>query len=299
MNTAHTYTLRFVRYFSSHRKFGVFEENFIRGMKGSSYSMLDNPGIRVVPDIITPSEAESIWNESHKNIIPNFGLKGRFDDDHVLIDGVKSSSTKMNSIRVTGRHESPKQKLAPWGYADAFKKDKLPQSFQVLIEKLHKSTGFKFGECRDVTINYRTEGFFKLDPHVDPSADGEDVCIVSVGPSPTVITFTPPVHGLDYLPQTSPQALAAKRRRISAADISLLSWSDADLDVLSIPRSAVVFSGAARSIWRHATRTGVAASSAPNSIDTINCDWFGSTSQLLPRRPGSRLSIVVAFGKKS
>jgi len=269
-------------------------------MTKNPYSNDINPGIRVLPDIITSSEAESIWKESHKNIIPNFGLKGRFDaNDHVLIDGVKASSTKMNTIRVTGRYESSKQKLAPWGYADAFNKDKLPQSFQVLIEKLHNSTGFNFGKCRDVTINYRTEGFFKLDPHVDPSADGEDVCIVSVGPSPTVITFTPPPVGLDYLPQTSPQALAAKRRRTSAADISLLSWSDADLDVLSIPRSAVVFSGAARSTWRHATRTGVAASSAPNSTDTINCDWFGSTSQLLPRKPGSRLSIVVAFGKKS
>ena len=291
--------------FSTHRDFGANEKQFIRTMspKGSNLSFFPyshdlNPGIRVVPEVINAVAAETIWNESHNHIIPKYGLKGEFDKkDSILIDGKKALNTNMNTIRITGRFESSKQILAPWGYGDAFNKDKLPKSILDLVQKIQNLPNFRFGKCRDVTINYRQDGFFKLDPHIDPSEDGEDVVIISIGPSPTVITFTPPVLGLQEIPQTSLQALAAKRRRTSPADISLLSWSDADLDVLSLPRSGVVFSGAARWKWRHATRTGVAASASKDSTETINCDWFGSTSQLLPRKPGSRLSIVVAFGK--
>jgi len=256
-----------------------------------------NPGIRIIPDIITKIEAKEIWEVSHKHIIPKFGLKGDFGkSDTVLIDGVKAS-TKMNTIRVTGRFENSKQVLAPWAYGDSFKMEKLPTAFQVLVKRIQNIDGFRFGPCRDVTINYRQDSFFKLDPHIDPKSDGEDVCIISIGPSPTVVAFTPPISGLKNIPQTSPIALAAKRQRTNASEISLLSWSDADLDVLSLPRFCIVFSHDARWVWRHATRTGVVASSLPNSTETIYCDFFGSTKQLLPRKPGERLSIVVAFGK--
>ena len=256
-----------------------------------------NPGIRIIPDIITKNEANEIWEVSHKHIIPKFGLKGDFGkSDTVLIDGVKAS-TKMNTIRVTGRFENSKQVLAPWAYGDSLKMEKLPTAFQVLVKRIQNIDGFRFGPCRDVTINYRQDSFFKLDPHIDPKSDGEDVCIISIGPSPTVVTFTPPISGLKNIPQTSPIALAAKRQRTNASEISLLSWSDADLDVLSLPRFCIVFSHDARWVWRHATRTGVVASSLPNSTETIYCDFFGSTKQLLPRKPGERLSIVVAFGK--
>ena len=125
-----------LRYLSNHRNFGVHEEQYIRTMSPTlPYKHDINPGIRIIPEIITKIEAKDIWNESHKHIIPKFGLKGDFEkSDTVLIDGVKAS-TKMNLIRVTGRFENSKQRLAPWAYGDSFKMEKLPTSFQVLVKK--------------------------------------------------------------------------------------------------------------------------------------------------------------------
>lgn len=50
--------------------------------------------------------------------------------------------------------------------------------------------GLQLGPLRDVTLNYRHSYFFRLDPHVDPALDGENVVIVGLD-SDTVLTLCP------------------------------------------------------------------------------------------------------------
>jgi hypothetical protein len=269
-----------------HRAFGANELRFATGMAGapSPFSHSTNPGLRVLPELVSPLEAEALLREVDAHLLPRFGLRGEHAGDAVRVQGLPAEDyaalvlPRVNTARVTGRPESARQTLAPWGYADAFRAEALPTALRALVDRLQVAPGFALGAPRDVTVNVREQAFFKLDPHVDPRADGDTVFIVSVGPSPTVLTFSPP-----SAPRRTPE------------EVSLRSWSDADVDVLSLPRSAVAFSGSARWVWRHATRVGVMASSSSSSTG-IACDWFGSTKRLLPRQPGRRVSIVVAFG---
>ena len=269
-----------------HRAFGAHELRFAAAMAAAPpLSHATNPELRVLPEVISPLEAEALVREVDEQLLPRFGLRGKHAGDEVRVQGLPAEDyaalvlPRVNTARVTGRPESASQVLAPWGYGDEFKAGALPAALRVLVERLRLAPGFALGAPRDVTVNVREAAFFKLDPHLDPKADGDTVFIVSLGPTPTVLTFSPP-----SAPRRTPE------------DVSLRSWSDADVDVLSLPRSAVAFSGVARWVWRHATRTGVMASSATGGGAALICDWHGSTKRLLPRSPGRRVSVVVAFG---
>ena len=276
-----------------HRAFGANELRFATGMAAAPpFTHAANPGLRVLPELLSPLEAEALAREVDEQLLPRFGLRGKHAGDAVRVQGLPAEDyaalvlPRVNTARVTGRPESAEQVLAPWGYGDGFRADALTAALRALVERLQRAPGVALGAPRDVTVNVREQAFFKLDPHLDPKADGDTVFIVSLGPTPTVLTFSPP-----SAPRRTPE------------EVSLRSWSDADVDVLSLPRSAVAFSGLARWVWRHATRTGVMASPSSGggggtggAAAGIACDWYGSTKKLLPRTPGRRVSVVVAFG---
>jgi hypothetical protein len=271
-----------------HRPFGAAEARYLSAMAGAPpYAHARNPGVRVLPEIITPSEAAAALAVIDGEVLPRYGLAGEHASDEVRLAGEAGQQPpahaalvlpRVNTARATGRAESARQTLAPWRYGDAFDAGALPPALRVVVDRVAAARGFALGSVRDVTVNAREGAFFKLDPHVDPAGDGETVFVVSLGPSPTVLTFSPP-----------PRQGAARR---APADVSLKSWSADDLDALSLPCSAVAFSGAARWLWRHATRTGVLI----DDPQPVVCDWWGSTDRLMPRRPGRRVSVVIAFG---
>jgi hypothetical protein len=269
-----------------HRAYGPSESRFLAAMAGAPpYAHARNPGVRVLPEIITPREAAAALEAIDGEILPRFGLAGEHAGDEVRLAGGTEHAAlalpRVNTARATGRAESARQTLAPWRYGDAFAAEHLPPALRVVVDRVAAARGFALGSVRDVTVNAREGAFFKLDPHVDPAGDGDTVFVVSLGPSPTVLTFSPP-----------PRQGAPRR---APAEVSLASWSAEDLDALSLPCSAVAFSGAARWVWRHATRTGVLIDEPQGPVV---CDWWGSTDRLLPRRPGRRVSVVVAFGAR-
>ena len=49
----------------------------------------------------------------------------------------------------------------------------------------------RLGKIRDVTINYRKNGWHRIDPHVDPLKDGPNNFVLSLG-SDSVLTLIPP-----------------------------------------------------------------------------------------------------------
>lgn len=67
----------------------------------------------------------------------------------------------VNMMRVTGRFESDQQKLAPWGYGDEFDVAQVPPGLRAVLEKIQGSEVFCLGKPRDITINYRTDFFYR------------------------------------------------------------------------------------------------------------------------------------------
>jgi len=136
------------------------------------------------------------------------------------------------------------------------------------------------GPVRDITVNYRSHSFFRLDPHVDPAEDGNNVFILGLL-SDVVLSFVPPDNVL------SPGFL----RRTEAATIAENSWTDKDIDVLLQQRSLVHFCGDARWRWGHAIRGGLEVDE--NGKRTV-VDWWGRQDFFIRRSP-TRISVVVAF----
>jgi hypothetical protein len=79
---------------------------------------------------------------------------------------------------------------APWGYGASFDAAKLPAPFHAVAARLAACPDLGLGALRDVTVNARADGFFRLDPHLDPPSDGANVFILGLG-SPTVLTLSP------------------------------------------------------------------------------------------------------------
>ncbi|KAF5835226.1 hypothetical protein DUNSADRAFT_7715 [Dunaliella salina] len=96
----------------------------------------------------------------------------------------------VNMLRITGRPESEMQRVAPWGYGDGFDESKIPPKLAALVSRVRALPGLRLGPLRDITINYRHSGFLRLDPHIDPALDGENVFIIGVD-SDTVLTLCP------------------------------------------------------------------------------------------------------------
>ncbi|KAL1519539.1 hypothetical protein AB1Y20_023054 [Prymnesium parvum] len=270
------------------RKFARRDSERLRHTSNGAFVLpADNPGIRVEPNFVTEDE-EAVLTQVCEESAALYGYA--YDGDtrtHTLTkEGViETSSNLVNNLRVTGRLERAdlSQRLPPWGYGEMFSESSLPPPFFGLASRVRHVCPY-LGPLRDVTINGREKGFFQLDPHVDPEADGPDVFILSLLSS-VVVTFTPTVEVLDRM---------GLQRRTLPQDIGLRSWSDADIDVLAQPRTLLHFRGAARNTWMHAIRAGVAI---PTLEGEVPCDWWGQTDYLL-RRSDRRFSIVLAFGKQ-
>ena len=71
---------------------------------------------------------------------------------------------------------------------------------RLLADRIATCGDFRLGALRDVTINLRDHYFFRLDPHLDPSADGANVFIIGFC-SPTVITLSPINQGAALMNQ--------------------------------------------------------------------------------------------------
>lgn len=227
----------------------------------------------------------------------------------------------MSALRVTGRPETDNQVRAPWGYGDNFSVDSLRANSQALFSVAEKIThhfnadreSVDMRGLRDVTINYRYNSMFKLDPHIDPSDDGGSVFILSLK-SDVVFTLTP---DLSQLPSIFSEAQIQRmkdlgtplRVRTSAEAVALHSWTDADVDIWLQPLSLLRISGPSRWQWRHAIRTGVLATlpvdegmegwkqekqEEKEKEKEVVCDWWGDLSALLPRAD-QRISVIFAF----
>lgn len=175
--------------------------------------------------------------------------------------------------RVTGRPEFNNK--SPWQYGDSFNESGVPEVLQKVVDRI-KSHYERFHSgpkvLRDITINYREYGMFRLDPHVDPLLDGNFVFVLSLH-SDVVFTLTPP---------------QSANHRTDIHQISFYSWSDDDIDILLKRKAIVGITKEARNPWRHGIRTGLEV--GKHGI----CDWFGSHDVLL-KRGKDRTSIVFAF----
>jgi hypothetical protein len=247
---------------------------------GANVRAAGNPGVRVEPAFVSEVAEVELVAEA-RALVDQFGFHFMGETATLAIGADGSRDTagrRVNNARVTGRYERPEQQCAPWGYGDDLRHDALPPAIRALADQLHAHPGFALGALRDVTINARSDGFFKLDPHVDPLADGPNVIIANLL-SDVVLTFTPvkPAEGI--------------ATRSAAVEVGQSSWTDADVDLLLQRRSVVLFSGPARSSWMHAIRAGVLV-----DVDGREkvADWWGQLDYLIARQP-DRISIVFAF----
>jgi len=280
-------TSRFCRALHGRRAFARRDSERLRHTADGSFVLpAANPGVRIEPDFVAEEEQAQLV-AACQEYAARYGYAHDGDTRSLALgaDGaVEQSGDLVNNVRVTGRLERPDlpQRLPPWGYGEVFQENALPPPFQQLAARVKQLA--PLGLLRDVTINGRQNGFFQLDPHLDPQADGPDVFIMSLL-STVVLTFTPSleelvVRGLD--------------RRTLPHEVGLRSWSDADVDALVQPGTLLHFSGRARDSWMHAIRAGV---QVPTAEGDIVCDWWGSTDYLL-RRNDTRFSIVLAFGER-
>lgn len=207
----------------------------------------------------------------------------------------------VSAIRVTGRPEGKDQIRAPWGYGDNFNLTLLKSSAPSLFElasrlcSLSNEYPMKISNLRDITINYRFNGMFKLDPHIDPLMDGENVFILGLK-SDTVLTLTPDLSQAASIFSGRKTRTTPLKIRTTEEAISTYSWTDADIDILMRKGSLLHLWGDARFMWKHAIRTGVVARVEQEGVrpkDEI-CDWFGDFNTLVPREK-ERISVILAF----
>jgi len=243
---------------------------------------LEDMGVRVQKNMISEMQEQLLQMEVAE-LIDQFGFS--FAGDNTVLHSVDAqgkildSKNHVNATRVTGRPEGVAP-VAPWGYGSNFDIEKVPSSLRFLVDYIADSPHFAVGKPRDITLNRRENSFFKLDPHTDPVADGENIFIISLL-SNSVMTIVPPG---DFT-----------RKR--PGEISLKSWTDQDIDILLRRRSMLLLSGRSRMPWKHAMRTGVQVEfETEGKKDLAVCDWWGKTQNLVRRSP-QRVSIIIAFGK--
>ena len=284
--------LRFLgRTLYQHRPFNADDEAHIRRVSdGAPVAASANPGLRVIPGFVAASEVEEVASCA-RELLERYGRSHLRPRDKAFFESQMSHLTKserpfMNAERVTGRFERPDQPLAPWGHGDEFDVGALPDVLRKLAERARASP-LALGPLRDVTINRRRDGYFRLDPHLDPAADGPNVCIVGLL-SDTVLTLS----------KVGPPGSTTCDQEA----VSMNSWDPADVDVLATMGTLIHLSGKARTELHHGIRLGVSRrqlSEAGVDVDgDVLYDWWGALSYPV-RRNRERISIVFAFGEPS
>ena len=274
-----------------HRPFNEVDESHIRRVSdGAPVAAAANPGLRVIPGFVAAEEMDEVASCA-RELLERYGRSHLRPQDKAFFEKQMSHLTKserpfMNAERVTGRFERPDQPLAPWGYGDDFDVDALPDVLRKLAERARASP-LALGPLRDVTINRRRDGYFRLDPHLDPAADGPNVCIVGLL-SDTVLTLSP---------VGPPDSTTCDQEAVS-----MNSWDAADVDVLATMGTLIHLSGRARTELHHGIRLGASRrqlSEAGVTVDgDVLFDWWGAL-RFPVRRNRERISIVFAFGEPS
>ena len=274
-----------------HRPFNEDDEAHIRRVSdGAPVAAAANPGLRVIPGFVASNELDEVASCA-RDLLDRYGRSHLRPRDKAFFESQMGHLTKserpfMNAERVTGRFERPDQPLAPWGHGDDFDADALPAVLRKLAERARASP-LALGPLRDVTINRRRDGYFRLDPHLDPAADGPNVCIVGLL-SDTVLTLSP---------VGPPDSTTCDQEAVSMS-----SWDPADVDVLATIGTLVHLSGKARTELHHGIRLGVSRrqlSEAGVDVDgDVLYDWWGALRYPI-KRNRERISIVFAFGEPS
>ena len=274
-----------------HRPFNEVDEAHIRRVSdGAPVAGSANPGVRVIPGFVAANELDEVASCA-RELLERYGRSHLRPRDKAFFERQMSHLTKserpfMNAERVTGRFERPDQPLAPWGHGDEFDVEALPAVLRKLAERARASP-LALGPLRDVTINRRRDGYFRLDPHLDPAKDGPNVCIVGLL-SDTVLTLSP---------VGPPDSTTCDQEAVS-----MHSWDPADVDVLATIGTLVHLSGKARTELHHGIRLGVSRrqlSEAGVDVDgDVLFDWWGAPARPV-RRNRERISIVFAFGEPS
>ena len=285
-----------------HRPFNEEDEAHIRRVSdGAPVAAAANPGVRVVPGFVAEKEMEEVASCA-RELLEQYGRSHLRPRDKAFFEGQMSHLTKserpfMNAERVTGRFERPDQPLAPWGHGEDFDAKALPDVLRKLAERARARASpldepwwrpkLALGPLRDVTINRRRDGYFRLDPHLDPAADGPNVCIVGLL-SDTVLTLSK---------VGPPDSTTCDQEAVS-----MRSWDPADVDVLAEIGCLVHLSGRARTELHHGIRLGVSRrqlSEAGITVDgDVLYDWWGALRYPI-KRNRERISIVFAFGEPS
>jgi len=275
--------------------YGEKEAAVLRNMKGQPVGAHHNPGVRVHPDFVSPSEAQELLSmlKNYREkygftlITPHHAAMYRFQQSYLGRD-----APRVGMMRVTGRPESAAQKPAPWGYGDAFDEAALPPAIKALVARARAAPGAPpLGRLRDVTVNFREGGFLRLDPHYDPQLDGGHVMILGLE-SDTVLTFCPGrmLQAADWL-RSVWSAITLEDEREGVARVAAHSWTPLDIDVLARARSLVHMSGPARWSWTHGTRLGCKVEGHPGVHD-----WWGTRDTPM-MRGATRTSVVLAFAE--
>lgn len=220
----------------------------LRRVKGGTVSAQYNPGVRVYPNFVGPSQSHGLLAELQM-IKQTYGIN-LIQATHAAIYRWQMSYLQnppiVNMLRVTGRPEHAAQKAPPWGYGDTFDESKLPPALQQLANKVRSIPGLHLGALRDVTINYRHSYFFRLDPHIDPALDGESVFIIGLD-SDAVLTLCPDKWWkLTQAWNMVRGVLTMEDERDLIKRQNQRSWTPYDLDVLMKKASLVLISGDAR-----------------------------------------------------
>jgi len=274
-----------------HRPFNEDDEAHIRRVSdGAPVAAAANPGLRVIPGFVAADEMDEVASCA-RDLLDRYGRQMLRPRDKAYFEGQMAHLTKserpyVNAERVTGRFERPDQPLAPWGHGDDFDADALPAVLRKLAERARASP-LALGPLRDVTINRRRDGYFRLDPHLDPAKDGPNVCIIGLL-SDTVLTLSK---------VGPPDSTTCDQEAVS-----MRSWDPADVDVLATIGCLVHLSGRARTELHHGIRLGVSRrqlSEAGFDVDgDVLFDWWGALRYPI-KRNRERISIVFAFGEPS
>mmetsp|Transcript_28784 Transcript_28784/g.63427 ORF Transcript_28784/g.63427 Transcript_28784/m.63427 type:complete len:338 (-) Transcript_28784:496-1509(-) len=286
------------------RSFGEPESRLLRSVNSleflhhqggsSSDTSVPNPGVRVFEDFLSPKERKALLDEIGP-LKMKYGIN-LINPVHAAIYkfqmGYLTPSPKVNMLRITGRPEAASQSLPPWRYGDHFDEKQLPPRLRQLTQRIRSIPGLRLGKLRDVTLNYRHSHFFRLDPHVDPELDGENVFILGLD-SDTVLTLCPlrmwgVMQWLDWL--WGALSLEDERQAMQR-QTTWRSWTPWDLDVKLPAGTLVLMSGDARWKWTHGTRLGVQVPGLPGLHD-----WWGEPRSIVQRSP-ERHSVVLAFAK--
>ncbi|GIL51220.1 hypothetical protein Vafri_7286 [Volvox africanus] len=213
-----------------------------------------NPGARVFPQFLDDTEPllkelQPIKREFGINLIePVHAAIYRWQMSYL------SRPPPVNMLRVTGRPEHSQQRR-PWGYGDTFDESALPPVLKATADRIRAISGIRLGRLRDVTINWRHSSFMRLDPHLDPAGDGENIFVLSVD-APAVLTLSPNNW---YRLSRWMSLLSFEDERDQVRREAERSWTSYDIDVLLPPRALLHLSGDARWKWTHGIRLGVEA----------------------------------------